>query len=118
MFCQHSNILAPSKEILRIARLKCVKGSILQQVCSHSGNTEMEKKVPDNNICGKLKIFISKGIIVSFFTMLEKISPTPISINKNKILNETISINVINPCASVKLMQKCPTVISTNTFIN
>ena len=78
----------------------------------------MEKKVPDKSICGKLKMLIISGIMVSFLTMLEKIRPTPISINKKKILSPTISIKVMNPCAKVNPMQKCPTVMSTKTFIN
>jgi len=35
--------LAPSKEILRIALLKCVSGSILQMGCNQDGNASIEK---------------------------------------------------------------------------
>ena len=47
--------------------------------CNHFGKTSMGKKVPDNIICGKPKRLIRRGIEVSDFTILLKISPTPIS---------------------------------------
>ena len=38
----------PSKDILRIALLKCVKGNILQKGCIQVGKLSIEKKVPAN----------------------------------------------------------------------
>jgi hypothetical protein len=45
---QTESKLAPSKEIFRMALLKCVKGSILQKGCIQVGKLSMEKKVPAN----------------------------------------------------------------------
>ena len=57
----------------------------------------MEKKVPDNIIWGNPNRLIRSGIEVSVFTMLLKISPTPI--NRKSIIIDVTSISrkVRNP---------------------
>ena len=115
---QHSKMLAPSKEILRMESLNCVNGNSLHISCNHFGKTAIEKKVPDNIICGNPKRLISKGIDVSLFTILLMISPTPISRKSIMTVINNISSTVSNPCCSVKFIKKCPTTISTITFIS
>src|SRR3954454_21165018 len=75
MSCQTLNMLAPSKEISRMALLKCVKGKRLQKNCNHFGKTVIGKNVPDNKSCGKVKRFANGGMALSFFARLLTIKP-------------------------------------------
>ena len=97
--------LAPSKEILRMALLKCVSGKILQKYCSHFGKTLIGKKVPANKNCGSVNIFANGGIVLSFFATLLTTKPKPIKTISAIKLNNIISRKVSKPCTSVKL--KC-----------
>ena len=47
---KHSIIFIPSYEIFFMARLKCVNGKNLHNVCIQEGKTSIGKKVPDNSI--------------------------------------------------------------------
>lgn len=74
--------------------------------CNHFGKTSMGKKVPDNIICGKPKRLIRRGMEVSDFTILLKISPTPISRNSISMVMKMISKKVITPFCKVKFRAK------------
>ena len=74
--------------------------------CNHFGKTSMGKKVPDNIICGKPKRLIRRGMEVSDFTILLKISPTPISRKSMMSVIVMIEKKVNNPFCRVKFMKK------------
>ena len=103
----------PSNEILRMALLNWVRGKILQICWSHFGNTSIGKNVPESNIWGKPNKLMYNGIVVSDFTMLEKISPTPINRNNIMMAMKIISATVSHPWTSVNPRKKCPNTIST-----
>ena len=90
----------------------------LEEIAKNYENKEIEKKVPDNNICGNANKLMSSGIVESDFTILEKINPTPIKVSNIIKLIPTISINVIKPCANVNPKNNFPTTINTTTFNN
>ena len=73
--CQTLSMLAPSKEISRMALLKCVSGNKLQKNCNHFGKTVIGKNVPDNKSCGNVKRFAKGGMALSFFARLLTIKP-------------------------------------------
>ena len=98
---QESTKLAPSKAILRIALLKCVNGSILQNGCIHAGKLSMEKKVPANKNCGSVITLAKGGIVLSFFAIPLTINPKPINNIKATKLNAIILKNVKMPFTNV-----------------
>ena len=97
MSCQTLNMLAPSKEISRMASLKCVNGKRLQKNCSHFGKTVMGKNVPDNKSCGNVKRFANGGMALSFFARLLTMKPYPIKTMRPIKLRNINSINVRKP---------------------
>ena len=86
--------LDPSKAILRMALLKCVRGNTLQIGCSQEGNASIEKKVPANKNCGSVIRFAKGGIVLSFLATLLTMNPNPINNMSERKLNSMISKNV------------------------
>src|SRR5690606_10622106 len=110
---QQLSRLAPSKEILRIALLKCVKGRILQSGCSQAGKLSIGKKVPANKNCGRVKILAKGGMVLSDLDRPLTIKPQPIKTIKAIKLSTMISKNVIQPCTRVNLKNTTPMMIIT-----
>ena len=103
--------LAPSKEILRIALLKCVSGRMLQNPCSHFGKTLTGKNVPANKNCGSVNIFAKGGMVLSFLATLLTTKPKPMKTISAIKLNSIISRKVEKPRTSVKLNAAAPSPI-------
>ena len=115
--CQQLKKLAPSKEILRMALLKCVSGKILQKTCNHFGKKLMGKKVPANKNCGSVNILAKGGIVLSFLATLLTTKPKPINTINAIKLSSIISRNVVKPCTSVKLNANAPSVMMITAVI-
>ena len=85
-----------------MALLKQVSGKYLQMFCSQSGNTEVEKNVPDNKNCGNTKMFEYTGITLSVEAMPLTTNPKPIKITQAINESSSISKKVATPFTKVK----------------
>ena len=106
MSFQVLHILAPSYDIARMALLKQVSGRTLQIFCIQTGNTAVEKKVPDNKNCGKANILAYTGITLSLRAILLTINPAPIKTIQAKKLISIISMKVIMPFTKLNLKNR------------
>ena len=115
---QQASKPVPSKDILRIALLKCVKGKILQKGCIQLGKLSIEKKVPANKNCGSVMIFAKGGMVLSFLATPLTIKPNPINNIKAIKLKTIMFAKVTHPLTNVNLKAKCPMAIITTAVIN
>ena len=99
---QQLNKLTPSNDMLRIALLKWVNGSILHKGCNHLGKVSTGKNVPASKNCGKVNRLANGGIVLSFLAKLLTINPNPINNMRATKLNTIISRKVTKPCTNVK----------------